>query len=215
MTWMQTFSGIKFDLENPDAFMIKMQDIAISLSRQLRFNGHTKLPYSIAQHSILVADLVLQAGGTYEQVLAALLHDAHETYTSDIPSPVKWVLGNHWAPMKEVQKRVDDAIAEYFGFDAALFSDPLIKHADGSALWHEKHALLDDFGHNWNWEIILHGKEPLLLPNADHDAWMDLSKPWHSEHSYHEFFFAVRSAMQAISTPVEAGSLEMEDPAYD
>lgn len=29
--------------------------------------------------------------------LAALMHDAHEAYTGDVSSPVKWAVGPDWA----------------------------------------------------------------------------------------------------------------------
>ena len=182
MSWMQTYTGIPFELTNISKDLIHFEDIVVSLSRQVRFNGHTKKPITIAQHSVLVAEMVMDAGGSDELILAALLHDGHEAYMSDIPSPIKWALGDNWKPFKEVEAKIDAAISERFGIDVSLFSDPLLKHADGSALWHEKEALLEDWGHMWQWDLILGDNIPLPDPNN-----MDLTDPWDSTQAKREF----------------------------
>jgi len=175
MIWMQTHIGIAFDLENITSELICLRDISVSLARQPRFNGHTQEHYTVAQHACLVADMVSSNGGSSELILAALLHDAHEAYTSDIPSPLKWLLGESWTAFKELESKVDAAIAEHFGIDPALFQDPLLKLADGSALFHEKHALMVERGHDWSWDLILGDKEPLAMPTVPE---MDLKIPW-------------------------------------
>lgn len=79
-----THSGLLFDLVNPDYDEVNIEDIVFGLSRQMRFNGHTKFPYSVAQHSMFVAELMPPELAAY-----GLLHDAHEAYMGDITSPVK------------------------------------------------------------------------------------------------------------------------------
>ena len=51
---IHTFSGIAFDLLNPQPEMILMEDIAHSLAIINRSNGAAKFPYSVAQHSLYV-----------------------------------------------------------------------------------------------------------------------------------------------------------------
>lgn len=97
---MITFSGKNFDPENPQPSQIDLLDIAVALSRISRFVGHTVFPYSVAQHSMLVAQL---SPSVKRIKLLALLHDADEAYTSDIPSPVKQLL-------KPVISNVEDKI---------------------------------------------------------------------------------------------------------
>jgi len=93
MTWMQTRSGLAVDLARPDLSAIDiMVDIAIPLSLTNRFAGHTArldgAGFSIAQHSNLGADAVLQeTGGDTDAALAFLLHDAHEAFIGDLTSP--------------------------------------------------------------------------------------------------------------------------------
>lgn len=59
-TSIETVSGIQVDVANPDPSTINIVDIAWGLSRQARFAGHTitDIPYSVAQHSVYVSELV-------------------------------------------------------------------------------------------------------------------------------------------------------------
>ena len=158
--------------------MISPTDITVSLSRLARFNGHTTKPYYVAQHSIIVSQMVKNAGADPKLQLAALLHDAHEAYISDIPSPVKWSMGSGLEGLKEIERGIDRAVSEAFGFDQELFYHPLVKQADGSALKHEKEALLKDHGHNWDWDEILGGIDILPPPKN-----LSLEYPMSSESS--------------------------------
>jgi hypothetical protein len=68
-------------------FKPRIRDIAVSLSRLKRYNGHSR--YSVGQHSVLVSRLVPQHG-IYP--LMALLHDGHEAYCGDVSGPMKEAL---------------------------------------------------------------------------------------------------------------------------
>lgn len=82
--WMQTYTGRKFWPLNPRAEEVYIEDIAHSLALSCRFNGHCKVFYSIAQHSVLVSQIVKPT-----QQLIALLHDSAEAYLGDIIRPIK------------------------------------------------------------------------------------------------------------------------------
>lgn len=92
--WIQTGTGIAFDLIEPRPEMVNFEvDIAEGLSRIARFNGHVRSgPYSVAQHSVMGADFLLRETGDETLAAAFLLHDAHEAYIGDIATPVKWAL---------------------------------------------------------------------------------------------------------------------------
>lgn len=118
MTWMQTYTGLQFDLTNPEPSAVRLADIAAGLSRIARFNGHTHDHYSVAQHSLLCESLV--TGGDLVFRLAVLLHDAHEAYTGDITTPVQDALsevldGARWG-VGHLQRGLDAAIYEAFGW---------------------------------------------------------------------------------------------------
>lgn len=94
--WMQTLSGVPFDLLAPRAEDVLPDEIAVSLSRIARYLGHTRVSdscgYSVAQHSVLCADLIRTWGGDAALEREALLHDAAEAYYGDVTSPVQRAL---------------------------------------------------------------------------------------------------------------------------
>ena len=92
-SWLQTASGRAFDLLNPSPADVDFDDISLALSRVPRFGGHTRRPYSVAQHSVLVAELLESAGHPGHVVLQGLLHDATEAYVMDLPRPLKDLVG--------------------------------------------------------------------------------------------------------------------------
>jgi len=105
MTWMLTahgrehhLSGAAQQLNAPD-----IREIAHALAQINRFTGHCKRPYSVAEHSILVADIAAREGASTSAQLAALLHDAHEAYTGDVSSPAKWAVGTAWEAFEHEQ----------------------------------------------------------------------------------------------------------------
>lgn len=91
--WSQTVSGTAVDLLEPQRDQIRLGDIAHSLARIARYNGHTNGSdiWSVIDHSLLVLHIVEheQPDAPVLLRLAALLHDAHEPYIGDITSPMK------------------------------------------------------------------------------------------------------------------------------
>lgn len=138
--WFPLSSGRVFDFSDPRPEMIHFPDIASSLAKIVRFNGHCCDFYSVAQHSCLVSEII----GTDEPHtrLHALLHDAHEAYIGDIISPLKRHLGS--VNLKAVESRIDAVIFEAFGLEPpSLELRQRIKHADLVALATERRDLLD------------------------------------------------------------------------
>ena len=77
-----TVSGYEVDLLAPSWRDVDLSDVARGLSQINRFCGQTRRPFSVAEHSIVVGDLVPP-----HLKLAALLHDAHEALIGDVPTP--------------------------------------------------------------------------------------------------------------------------------
>ena len=122
-TSIQTYSGILFDVINPTVDMVNIADIAHALSQVNRFTGHTMLPYSVAEHSVHVANLLPD-----EYKLEGLLHDASEAYIADMATPVKQLTGmfNYRLIENDIQNVCYDA----FEIRTTEFSHCAVKHYD-------------------------------------------------------------------------------------
>ena len=103
------FTGTKINIKHPTVHMIKIDDIAHALSQICRFGGHTKRLYTVAQHSVLVAELAPPHLKRY-----ALLHDATEAYLGDVIKPLKVILGEDY---KQLEIRFHDVICDKFKLD--------------------------------------------------------------------------------------------------
>ena len=132
MTWITTGSGGRFDYEAPDLAEIHISDIAHALAQICRFTGHTRRFYSVAQHSVLVSQLVPP-----EHALAGLL------FVGDMATPLKDLVPDYRA----IEDRAWSAVATRFGLDTAL--PPCVKRADIIALATERRDLLPRDGSVW------------------------------------------------------------------
>lgn len=137
MTMMQTFTGRAIDLANFSEEDVRLPDIAHALSLINRFTGHTKAPYSVAQHSVLVSRIVEE-----RNALWGLMHDASEAYLGDVATPLKMMLPNY----RELEEQVQRVVAAKFGLKWPMPHD--IKEADLRALMAEKRDLVPG-GHDW------------------------------------------------------------------
>lgn len=142
--WFQTYTGKRIYVTQPKPEAIVLGDIAHALALTARFGGHTTKPYSVAQHSVLVADIVKD---THPQLaLAALLHDATEAYLGDLIRPLKLVLPAY--------SKLEDEWAKVIGEAFGVRLHPLhraIKEADVIALATERRDL---FPHHIDWPYL-------------------------------------------------------------
>ncbi|XXF10170.1 phosphohydrolase [Pseudomonas sp. D2-3] len=183
MTWILTNQGIRFELLNPTAEMIHPADIAHSLARLCRFNGHTSQHYSVAEHSYRVHELVEP-----EHQLHALLHDATEAYIGDMTRPLKLAMRGYAQDMAvdnvygQVERRIWLAICERFDLEPELPDQ--VKEVDMYLLAVERRDLMP--GHPDAWDCI----QGIELP-----AWH--IKPWSAEEARDRYF---RRLMSLLST---------------
>lgn len=149
--WIQTFTGQRFDLVNPAAGAVRLRDIAEALAKANRYTGHTKRPYSVAQHSVFCSLHVSARARRY-----ALLHDAEEAYTGDVSTPMKMALKAMGAgeAMQHVAHGVRKAIFERFHLEFPPPEDiwAEVKKADLLALATEKRDLLCH-ALPWDWTM--------------------------------------------------------------
>jgi hypothetical protein len=148
--WIQTISGKKFPLEEPDPAQIDIEDIAHALSLLCRFNGHCTKFYSVAEHSVHVSHEI-----DPDLALVGLLHDAAEAYLGDVPSPLKKKLSQFSA----FEHKMEVAIGTRFGIDAELFKSKELKRADTQLLIDEKSVLMVEEPEPWP-EGAPEAKEP-------------------------------------------------------
>lgn len=121
----------------------RIEVIAHALAQINRFTGHSSRPYSVAEHSLLVADIVRDAGHNCHAQRAALMHDAHEAFCGDVASPIKWSLGTPWLSFENVHSRM---VRQQFGLQSAFIGyRTAIKAADLQALATERRDLM-----RWN-----------------------------------------------------------------
>src|SRR5215218_7185183 len=78
--FIQTLSGRRVNPLEPSPDDIDPADIARALANLCRFGGHSRAFYSVAQHSVIVCDLLEQRDATPDEMMAALLHDAAEAW---------------------------------------------------------------------------------------------------------------------------------------
>ncbi|WP_217497500.1 phosphohydrolase [Trinickia violacea] len=120
---MITFTGRRIDVLDPHPEQIDIRDIAHALANQCRFAGHTRVFYSVADHSIRVAGQL-----PMPHRLGGLLHDATEAYLGDAISPLKRVLPE----LVALEETWWTAIATHFALPRVL--PPAVKLADSVLL---------------------------------------------------------------------------------
>lgn len=145
MTWMQTFTGLRFDVFAPVPNMVDVRDIAHALSLKCRYNGHTSRLYSVAEHSVRLCDY-MRRDHTRQTALAALMHDCAEAYLPDIVRPIKGELPG-W---QYVEDNVEACIVRALNLPYPWPQS--VKEADTRIIQDERRALLlpIQWGKEWN-----------------------------------------------------------------
>ena len=177
MTWMLTASGKVVDLLRPQGAVFSIADIAHHLSQINRYTGAARRPYSVAEHSLLVSDILERECGERDPcvLLAALMHDAHEAYTQDLSTPAKQAVGAAWG---EFENRVQFSVLKHHRLITAYTAArERIRWADMAALATERAALLPDTGPEW---AVMRSHRPIAWVRLDEgtafgwEHWRDL-----------------------------------------
>lgn len=150
-----TYSGRRIVIREFTPDDISIIDIAHSLSNICRFTGHPKEFYSVAQHSVLVADNVK----TLEEKRTALLHDATEAYLNDLASPIKASI--ELGEYKRMEDIYHTVINERFNLEPI---GPTIKQADLEALFTEKRDVLLHPDADWGWGDEIKRWDETIIP---------------------------------------------------
>jgi len=138
--WFQTYTGKAFYFTSFRPEDIDIRDIAHALSFQCRFNGHCKQFYSIAEHSIRVAEILPN-----RLTLSGLLHDAAEAYFFDVSSPLKEL--PIFDEYRKMLVQCEEVIMNKYGEGWPM--DDEIKHADLVLRSTEKRDLMTPEPMSW------------------------------------------------------------------
>lgn len=164
--WIQTYTGIRFFPWRPRPEDVHLEDIAHALAQLPRYGGHLPMPYSVAQHSLLVARHCPPA-----LRLIGLLHDATEAYVGDMMRPVKEGLRS----FQLLESRIWEAIALRFELPVSIPAE--VKLIDNRALTTEVRQLIPSPAWQWGshlpWDPLPERIHPIPWRDAKH-AFIDL-----------------------------------------
>lgn len=144
-----TFTGKYFNFLEPDTASIDIEAIAHGLSNICRFGGQAREFYSVAQHSVMVAECPCVPRSLRFE---ALMHDAAEAFVGDMPSPLKRLLPEY----KVIERRVEHAIRKRFRLDDTDWH--CVNQADLVMLATEQRDLMPWHDDEW---AMLSGVTPL------------------------------------------------------
>jgi len=132
--YITTYTKIKFRPLEPVADDIKIEDIAHSLSMLCRANGHYSSFYSVGAHSINCYEEACARRETPRVKMACLLHDATESYLSDVTRPVKKYLEEY----QKIEEKLENMIYEKFlGSPLTDYERTMVKTIDDAMLYYE------------------------------------------------------------------------------
>ena len=97
-------NGRLIDLMNIDKYDFTMADFCHPLALLNRYTGHTKAPYSVAEHSVLGSRIVGVIQNKIDR--AFLIHDLNEALMNDLSSPFKRLMPEYCEFEIKVQKHL-------------------------------------------------------------------------------------------------------------
>ncbi|NLM20734.1 MAG: HD domain-containing protein [Peptococcaceae bacterium] len=140
LDYIITYTKVKFYPLKPNKEDIKIEDIAHALSLMTRANGHCRHFYSVAQHSLNCYQEAKARGCSERVQLGCLLHDASESYISDLTRPVKRNMSEYVA----IEAKLQNMIFDRFGLgDLSEEELEQIEEIDDTLLYYEFEALMD------------------------------------------------------------------------
>lgn len=178
--WMMTFTGrrvLPLDVHVED---VDILDIAHSTAMQVRYNGHVKRFYSVAEHMVHISAAILQATGDRVAATQGLIHDGQETYQGDMIRPVKNSLKRNYDQWEAMEARTQASIAAALGVPYPFH--PIVGEYDKRIIANEKAEL---FGPEkpWGWDhepldIIIRCWDPVMAKLMYLKQWGTLTSEW-------------------------------------
>ena len=150
MSYITTYTGKHFDPVNPEIELIDIKDIAHALSLICRGNGQVKSFFSVGQHCINAAKEAKLRGYSNRVILACLIHDAGESYLSDVPRPLKLSMPEY---IRTENQLLDLIYEKYLGSPLTAEEAAQVKAIDNALLYYDLKELLNE---------VSEGKKPEL-----------------------------------------------------
>jgi 5'-deoxynucleotidase YfbR-like HD superfamily hydrolase len=123
---------------------ITIENIAHGLSNICRFHGQLKTFFSVAQHSVLMA----QNAPNNRLAILCMLHDAAEAYTGDVITPIKQAVKKHTPYIKNLEDKIDGAVQRVFLLEPPDHNEEkIIKFLDQRSFVTETRDLLPETVH--------------------------------------------------------------------
>jgi uncharacterized protein len=136
--WIRTYTGRRFHLLDPRPEGFSIEDIAHALSLTCRFNGHVKKLYSVAEHSVRVAQYLKSRKYNASIQYDGLMHDCTEAYITDIARPYKQL--DEFKFYRDIEDNLQQHLSIFFKFSNPL--PPAVKIADQVLLATEARDLM-------------------------------------------------------------------------
>ena len=152
MSYITTYTGKHFDPANPDIAQVDIRDIAHALSLICRGNGQVKSFFSVGQHCINAAKEAIARGYSKRVILACLLHDAGESYLSDVPRPLKPSMPEY---VRTEEHLLDLIYEKYLGYKLDKEEQSLVKSIDNDLLYYDLKELLNEVSESSEPELLI------------------------------------------------------------
>ena len=152
MSYITTYTGKHFDPTNPDMAQVDIRDIAHALSLICRGNGQVKSFFSVGQHCINAAKEAIARGYSNRVILACLLHDAGESYLSDVPRPLKSSMPEY---VRTEEHLLDFIYEKYLGSKLDEEEQRLVKSIDNDLLYYDLKELLNEVSESSEPELLI------------------------------------------------------------
>lgn len=108
-----TLSGKLLDLNDIKPDELDLFEIANAIANQGRYNGQTKMYYSVAEHCVNLTRYAKRQGLSIDLQKALLMHDASEAYCGDIVYHLKAELPF----FKKIENKILSSVYVKFGID--------------------------------------------------------------------------------------------------
>lgn len=198
----QTYTGALYDYRQPAIDQVRAADLAHSLAGQGRFLAHTRTVIPVAQHLVMAAAVAWHTTKDRTVAACAAIHDAGETWTGDIPAPLKAELRRRgslaldeieaealdvvcdWAALPRRQHRVRMVGGRVTVPPESLRIWGLVDHIDLRSLFHERDLFLGPPTDPATWQGD--GQVQPLTPGDVGDVaggpiWSPLVTPWSAQ----------------------------------